>query len=99
MWIRDSAACASTSGTPPSWSGPDSPVSKARHRAASSVFRLISWVTSRLMIEVQDLAKSFYDKKRGTRNAVDHISFEVRAGEIFGLLGPNGAGKTTTLRL
>lgn len=31
--------------------------------------------------------------------AVDHISFEVRAGEIFGFLGPNGAGKTTTMRM
>ncbi|MEM2339983.1 MAG: ATP-binding cassette domain-containing protein [Candidatus Bathyarchaeia archaeon] len=31
--------------------------------------------------------------------AVDHISFEVKRGEIFGFLGPNGAGKTTTIRL
>jgi len=31
--------------------------------------------------------------------AVDHLSFEVRPGEIFGLLGPNGAGKTTTVNL
>ncbi|MCL4553700.1 MAG: ATP-binding cassette domain-containing protein, partial [Actinobacteria bacterium] len=31
--------------------------------------------------------------------AVDEVSFEARAGEIFGLLGPNGAGKTTTIRL
>jgi ABC-2 type transport system ATP-binding protein len=31
--------------------------------------------------------------------AVDHVSFEVEAGEIFGFLGPNGAGKTTTLRM
>jgi ABC-2 type transport system ATP-binding protein len=31
--------------------------------------------------------------------AVDHISFEVKQGEIFGFLGPNGAGKTTTTRL
>jgi sodium transport system ATP-binding protein len=30
---------------------------------------------------------------------VDRVSFDVRAGEVFGLLGPNGAGKTTTLRL
>jgi ABC-2 type transport system ATP-binding protein len=31
--------------------------------------------------------------------AVDHLSFEVQAGEIFGLVGPDGAGKTTTLRM
>jgi ABC-2 type transport system ATP-binding protein len=31
--------------------------------------------------------------------AVDHLSFEVRPGEIFGLVGPDGAGKTTTLRM
>jgi len=31
--------------------------------------------------------------------AVDHVSIEVREGEIFGLLGPNGAGKTTTIKL
>jgi sodium transport system ATP-binding protein len=51
------------------------------------------------MIQVQELSKTFTDPKRGTRNAVDRVSFEVRAGEVFGLLGPNGAGKTTTLRL
>ena len=51
------------------------------------------------MILVDKLAKSFKDKKRGVVHALDHISFEVRAGEIFGLLGPNGAGKTTCLRL
>ena len=31
--------------------------------------------------------------------AVDNLSFQVQAGEVFGLLGPNGAGKTTTLRM
>ena len=51
------------------------------------------------MIEVEDLSKSFTDPKRGTRLAVNRVSFDVRAGEVFGLLGPNGAGKTTTLRL
>ena len=34
-----------------------------------------------------------------TKTAVDHISFAVKRGEVFGLLGPNGAGKTTTLRM
>ncbi len=51
------------------------------------------------MIQVQGLTKTFSDSKRGAVHAVDHMSFEVRAGEIFGLLGPNGAGKTTTLRM
>jgi ABC-2 type transport system ATP-binding protein len=38
--------------------------------------------------------------KRYARNtAVDHISFEVRKGQIVGFLGPNGAGKTTTMRM
>jgi sodium transport system ATP-binding protein len=51
------------------------------------------------MIQVQEISKTFTDPKRGTRLAVDRLSFEVRAGEVFGLLGPNGAGKTTSLRL
>jgi sodium transport system ATP-binding protein len=40
------------------------------------------------------LAKSF-----GERRAVDGLSLQVAAGEIYGLLGPNGAGKTTALRM
>ena len=51
------------------------------------------------MIHVSGLSKTFSDPKRGTRLAVDDVSFDVRAGEVFGLLGPNGAGKTTTLRM
>ena len=46
------------------------------------------------MIEAVDLTKKF-----GGFTAVDHISFDVKRGEIFGLLGPNGAGKTTTIRM
>jgi len=38
-------------------------------------------------------------KKFGDFVAVDHLSFEVKKGEIFGFLGPNGAGKTTTIRM
>ncbi len=48
---------------------------------------------------VQNLTKLFYDESRGEVRAVDGLSFECRAGEIFGLLGANGAGKTTTLRM
>jgi len=35
----------------------------------------------------------------GKRTIVDSVSFDLRAGEVFGFLGPNGAGKTTTIRL
>ena len=38
-------------------------------------------------------------KKYDNKTAVDHISLEIRKGEIFGLLGPNGAGKSTTLNM
>jgi sodium transport system ATP-binding protein len=51
------------------------------------------------MIFVDNLTKSFRDLRRGQVVAVDHISFEARAGEVFGLLGPNGAGKTTAMRM
>ena len=47
-----------------------------------------------LAIEVRGLTKYY-----GRLMAVDHISFEVRRGELFGFLGPNGAGKTTTVRI
>ena len=51
------------------------------------------------MIRVDNLSKSFEDKKRGTVHALESVSFDVKPREIFGLLGPNGAGKTTCLRL
>lgn len=46
------------------------------------------------IIQVKDLTKQF-----GNFTAVDHISFEVKRGEIFGFLGANGAGKTTAMRM
>ena len=45
-------------------------------------------------IEARDLVRKF-----GDLVAVDHVSFEVEQGEIFGFLGPNGAGKTTTINM
>lgn len=45
------------------------------------------------------LTKEFKHPRQGSILAVDQLSFEARANEIFGLLGVNGAGKTTTLRL
>jgi len=45
-------------------------------------------------VEVSSLTKSF-----GELVAVDHVSFQVKKGELFGFLGPNAAGKTTTIRI
>jgi drug efflux transport system ATP-binding protein len=50
--------------------------------------------TSQPPIVVEGLTKSF-----GDFLAVDHVSFSVNAGDVFGWLGPNGAGKTTTIRM
>jgi ABC-2 type transport system ATP-binding protein len=46
------------------------------------------------MIELTDLTKRY-----GSTVAVDHLSFQVRPGEVTGFLGPNGAGKSTTMRM
>jgi ABC-2 type transport system ATP-binding protein len=45
-------------------------------------------------VEVENLTRRF-----GKFVAVDHITFRVREGQIFGFLGPNGAGKSTTIRM
>ena len=45
-------------------------------------------------VVIRDLVKDF----PGVR-AIDHLSFEVAPGEIFGIVGPDGAGKTTTMRI
>jgi len=49
---------------------------------------------SQVLIEAKGLTKKF-----GDLTAVDHVSFQVFNGEIFGFLGPNGAGKTTTMKM
>ena len=45
------------------------------------------------------IVSSELTRYHGDLLAVDHVSFEVRQGEIFGYLGPNGAGKTTTIKM
>lgn len=45
-------------------------------------------------LRVRDVSKRF-----GDFSAVEELSFDVRAGRVFGFLGPNGAGKTTTIRM
>jgi ABC-2 type transport system ATP-binding protein len=47
-----------------------------------------------IAIEIENLTKQFKDLV-----AVDHVTLDVKKGEIFGLLGPNGAGKTTLIRM
>jgi ABC-2 type transport system ATP-binding protein len=51
-------------------------------------------VENKSAITVEGLTKYY-----GNFLAVDHVSFDVNKGELFGFLGPNGAGKTTTVRL
>jgi ABC-2 type transport system ATP-binding protein len=46
------------------------------------------------MLRVHDLTKRY-----GALTAIDRVSFEVGAGEVFGLLGPNGSGKSTTVKI
>jgi ABC-2 type transport system ATP-binding protein len=46
------------------------------------------------ILQTEDLTRTF-----GPLVAVDHLTLDVEAGEIFGLLGPNGAGKTTTIKM
>ena len=48
-----------------------------------------------MMIQTENISKVY---KNGYK-AVDNLSLQVNAGDIFGFLGPNGAGKTTTIRM
>jgi ABC-2 type transport system ATP-binding protein len=51
-------------------------------------------MNGQIAIEARDLTRTF-----GSFTAVDHITLDVHAGEIFGFLGANGAGKTTAMRM
>ena len=55
---------------------------------------------SGIALDVRGVVKDFAVGLRGMKlRAVDHLTLQVRAGEIFGLLGPNGSGKSTTIKL
>lgn len=47
-----------------------------------------------MILKIQNLCKSY-----GNRRVLNHLSFELQRGEVYGLLGPNGAGKTTTINI
>jgi ABC-2 type transport system ATP-binding protein len=69
-------------------------VADQEHASAISLDRPLASSDVDVAVRVRNLARKF-----GNFTAVDHISFDVQRGAIFGLLGPNGAGKTTTFRM
>jgi ABC-2 type transport system ATP-binding protein len=69
-------------------------VADQEHASAISLDRPLTARHDEVAVHVHNLVRKF-----GAFTAVDHISFDVHRGAIFGLLGPNGAGKTTTFRM
>jgi ABC-2 type transport system ATP-binding protein len=69
-------------------------VADQEHASAISLDRPLAVRDDEVVVHVHNLVRKF-----GAFTAVDHISFDVHRGAIFGLLGPNGAGKTTTFRM
>ena len=61
---------------------------------ATPAFRPVGHEIGAVVLSCQDLRKSY-----GSVQAVDGVSFDIRAGETYGLLGPNGAGKTTVISI
>jgi ABC-2 type transport system ATP-binding protein len=74
--------------------GTGRPIARPSSRTSTPVNQRHQLLDHEVVVEVNDLVRRF-----GAFTAVDHVSFDVRRGEIFGLLGPNGAGKTTTFRM
>jgi ABC-2 type transport system ATP-binding protein len=81
---RTEAATAASAPLPVTQPKPSAPIARRPRPATSHPPALV----------VERLTKRF-----GERVAVDDVSFDVAAGEVFGFLGPNGAGKTTTVRM
>ncbi|MBR4222292.1 MAG: ABC transporter ATP-binding protein, partial [Victivallales bacterium] len=70
------------------------PAEKRQHHKELTVPPLELTAGEEYSIEAEGLTKRF-----GSFTAVDHVSFKIRKGEIFGFLGSNGCGKTTTMRM
>ena len=66
---------------------------------ATNIAAGTSVVSALIQAETPAIEISGVVKRYGAHTAVDHVSFTVKRGEIFGLLGPNGAGKTTALEI
>ena len=70
------------------------PASKRKGHRSVAIAPLTKRDERDYAIEASDLTRKF-----GSFTAVDHVSFRIRKGEIFGFLGSNGCGKTTTMRM
>ena len=70
------------------------PEERRRGHQRVSIPPLVGEGEKEVAIEAQDLTMRF-----GDFTAVDHVSFRIRRGEIFGFLGSNGCGKTTTMKM
>ncbi len=69
-------------------------------RFAEAWGRASSWEVQEIAIQIQRLSKEFpVPFRRETVKAVQNLSLEVPAGEVYGLLGPNGSGKSTTMKI
>ncbi len=85
---------APASPPPPSKKSSSSPSSSSSPNSSSPSKRSLSSSSSSSFLSCENLTRKF-----GTFVAVDHVSFDVPRGKVFGFLGPNGSGKSTTIRM